>query len=81
MKTQKILKFMKELDNFILEVDKKIPTRDKKVSPDFIRVIEGLMKRDTDFNLEKMDLSKHVIVNEDGSFYLSEPLQESIIGE
>ncbi len=79
MKTQKILKFMKDLNKFIEDNEAKIETKNIKVTPDFIKVIEDLMKRDEEFTLNNMDLSKHIIINEDGTFLLSDPLQEAIL--
>jgi len=79
MEQTKILKFMGELNKFIEDTQNKVETKDKEISRDFISVIETLMQIDKDFNLENMDLTKHLIINEDGTFYLSEPLKESIL--
>lgn len=79
MEQTKILKFMNELDKFITDTENNIETKDKEVSKDFVRVIETLMQLDDNFNLENMDLTKHLIIKDDGSFYLSDPLKQSIL--
>lgn len=78
METQKILNFITDLNSFIEQNEKEVQTKDIRVSQKFISTIEALMNIDDTFTLNHMDLKKHIVYNEDGSFYLSDLLKSAI---
>ena len=66
---------MKNLNTFLDEIDKGTIIKDIQVDSTFIDVIELLVEQDKDV----IELHNHIILNDDGTFKISDVLKDLII--